>query len=849
MITFGNDCRIARSSLLRRAVLAALALSAWPAAGQGVGSSNEARTIETIIVTAQKREQSLQDVPIVVTAISGQLLQDSGVRDIKDLTLLTPGLIVTSTTSETVTTARIRGVGTVGDNPGLESSVGVVIDGVYRPRNGVSFGDLGELERIEVLKGPQGTLFGKNTSAGVINVVSKKPTFDFGANVELTTGNYGAREGSFSLNGPLAGNVLAGRLYAAARERDGFYDVDRGPGPRIENEDADRDFYTLRGQLLAQPSESFDARLVVDYTDRDENCCAAPHVVLSPNPAVLGVLRALRPGSFLGVDPFARRVEANRSSEQSIEDKGVSLELNWDLDALGGSTLTSVSAWRDWESVNGQDSDFTTVDILYRDADGSYSNKFRQLSQELRLAGETDRVSWLVGAFYADEDLDSRNPLLMGNDFRAYFGGLLGPAGTALIGSLPPVAWAAGHGQRDTYEQESKSWALFTNNSIRLTEALELTLGLRYTNETKDLDSRYANSLGALGGVGCQVLRDQLATISGLVGGLPISAPEQALALQTIYGIGCAPYADPLFNDLATSQDSVDEDEWSGTAKLAYRFSDQVMGYLSYARGYKAGGYNLDRERTGNPALNPGLPGGIAADLDTSFAKETVDSYEVGLKTEWANGTVLLNGAVFYQDYTDFQLNTFTGIQFVVTSLPQVVSQGVDLDLIWRSPVEQLSIQAGVTYAETEIEDFGSALATFRPERDNDRLSFAPKWSGSLSATFQQPVNGNLAWRANIGGKYTSEYNTGSNLDPRKEQDAMTIVNARLGFGAQDERWMVEAWAQNLTDEEYYQVAFDGTLQGSSANPPAGLPQLPSSTVNAFLGAPRTYGLTLRLKF
>lgn len=849
MIMIGNDCHSTPTSLLHHAILVMLALFAWPALGQEADSDAGARTIETIIVTAQKREQSLQDVPIVVTAISGQLLQDSGVHDIKDLTLLTPGLIVTSTTSETVTTARIRGVGTVGDNPGLESSVGVVIDGVYRPRNGVGFGDLGELERIEVLKGPQGTLFGKNTSAGVINVVSKKPTFDFGAATELTVGNYGAKEGSFLLNGPLAGNVLAGRLYAAARERDGFYDVDRGPGPRTQGRDADRDFYTLRGQLLAQPSDHFNARLVVDYTDRDENCCAAPHVVLSPNPAVLGVLQALRPGSFQGVDPFARRVEANRSSEQSIEDKGISLELNWDLDMLGGSTLTTISAWRDWETINGQDSDFTTLDILYREADGSYANRFKQLSQELRLAGQTDRVSWLVGAFYANEDLDSHNSLLMGDDFRAYFGGLLGPAGSSLIGSLPAVAWAAGHGQHDAYEQKSKSWALFTNNSIQLTQELELTLGLRYTNETKDLVSRYANSLGALGGVGCQVLRDQLASIQGLVDSLPISGPEKQQALQTIYGIGCAPYADPLFNDLATSQDSVDENEWSGTAKLAYRFNDEVMGYLSYARGYKAGGYNLDRERIGNPAVNPGLPGGIAVGLDTRFAKETVDSYEVGLKTEWANGAVLLNGTVFYQDYKDFQLNTFTGIQFVVTSLPQVVSQGVDLDLIWRLPMEQLSVQAGITYAETEIKDFGDALDTFRPERSNDRLSFAPKWSGSLSATFQQPMAGNLMWRANIGGKYTSEYNTGSNLDPRKKQDAMTIVNARIGLGAQDERWMLEAWAQNLTDEDYYQVAFDATLQGSSANPPAGLPQLPSSTVNAFLGAPRTYGLTMRFKF
>ncbi len=211
----------------------------------------------TIVVTAQKREQSLQDVPIVVTAVSEQLLQDTGVKDIKDLTLLTPGLIVTSTSNETVTTARIRGIGTVGDNPGLESSVGVVIDGVYRPRNGVSFGDLGELERIEVLKGPQGTLFGKNTSAGVINVVTKKPSFDFGSDVELTAGNYGAMEGSASITGPIAEDGRGPPLCRRARARR-LLDVTRGAGPRTEDEDVDRSFYTARGQLLFKPSDALD---------------------------------------------------------------------------------------------------------------------------------------------------------------------------------------------------------------------------------------------------------------------------------------------------------------------------------------------------------------------------------------------------------------------------------------------------------------------------------------------------------------------------------------------------------------------------------------------------------------
>ena len=189
-----------------------------------------------------------------------RLLQDTGIKDIKDLTILTPGLLVTSTSNESVTTARIRGIGTVGDNAGLESSVGVVIDGVYRPRNGVGFGDLGELERIEVLKGPQGTLFGKNTSAGVINVVTKRPSSEFGANVELTAGDYGAMEGAASITGPFS-DAIAGRLYVASREHDGYLDIVRGPGPRTEDEDVDRKFKTARGQLLFTLSDDLDIRL------------------------------------------------------------------------------------------------------------------------------------------------------------------------------------------------------------------------------------------------------------------------------------------------------------------------------------------------------------------------------------------------------------------------------------------------------------------------------------------------------------------------------------------------------------------------------------------------------------
>ena len=840
-----------RSQLLRNTVVATLLVATTPSFAQNASApaADNGRTIESIIVTAQKREQSLQDVPIVVTAVSEQLLQDSGVKDIKDLTLLTPGLIVTSTSNETQTTARIRGIGTVGDNPGLESSVGVVIDGVYRPRNGVGFGDLGELERVEVLKGPQGTLFGKNTTAGVINIVSKKPTFDFGATAEVTAGNYGALEGSGSINVPVS-EMFAARLYGAVRERDGTIDVVTGAGPRTQDEDFDRSFKTARAQFLLKLSDALDIRLVGDYTKRDENCCAAPQMVLTPTAGVLTVLNLLAPGASLSnpADPYERVAYLNRSTTQELEEKGASAEINWDLDALGGATVTSVSAWRDWEAINGQDADFTTVDILYRNANGGFANEFKQLSQELRIAGETDQLSWLFGAFYADEDLESHNQLYYGNQFQTYFSLLLqNPAAIAGLTGLGNAAYVGGQSQRDVYEQDGKTWALFTNNSFRFTDALELTLGARFTDESKDLDTQYFNEHG---GVGCQALRNRLAIVAGTVG---------AANLPTVYGIGCATYADPVFNNLFTRQ-SLDESEWTGTVKLSYRFTDQLMTYLSAARGYKASGFNLDRERTNNNITNnplypgdpdptrpgqflPGTAGVIRADSDTHFNKETVDSYEVGAKSQWLADSLSLNAAIFYQDYTDFQLNTFTGISFVVTSLPQVVSQGVDLDVVWYTPLEQLSLQGGVTYAETTIEDFGTAIAFFRAERKDDILSFAPKWSGSLSATFEQPFGASMVFRTNVGAKYTSEYNTGSNLDRRKIQGAYTLVNARIGLGRDDEAWMVEAWAQNLTDKEYVQVAFDATLQGSSAG------AVPTSTIDGFLGAPRTYGVTARFKF
>jgi iron complex outermembrane receptor protein len=807
----------------------------------------EVQTVDSIVVTAQKREQNLQDVPVVVTAVGAKLLRDTGIRDIKDLTILTPGLTVTSTTSEASTTARIRGVGTVGDNPGLESSVGVVIDGVYRPRNGVSFGDLGEMERIEVLKGPQGTLFGKSTSAGVINIVTKEPEFGFGANAEATIGNYNAHGLAASVTGPLFGTeTLAARLYVAARERDGYNDVITGKGPSDRDEDADQGFYTVRGQLLFVPDDKSTFKIIADYTKRDENCCGAVQIRTGPTAAVLGLLNG-GPALASPADPYERVAYSNRGAPSSVEDKGVSLEGK--IDTPFGE-ITSISAIRNWRTDNGQDSDFTTADLAYRVKDGSNYAEFTTYSQEIRLAGQTERFDWLVGAFLADERLDNKANFLYGNNYEQYMGRLLSagvaPGGVAnfvalLLNRAPNTSYVGGQGLHDSYKQRATTVAGFTNNTWHVTDAFDITAGLRYSIDDKTLDTYQTTSDG---GVAC-------ATALSPAGQLRIAGIVGAANAPTVIGNLCLPWANPLFNGRGTTQKHKDK-EWSGTLKASYRFSPEVFSYASYARGYKGGGFNLDRTQSSN-GLPTGGPGVVPIN-DTSFPAEFVDSYELGLKNTLFDRTVLFNITGFYQKFSDFQLNTFLGTSFAVRSVEEVTSKGVDVDFMWFTPVRGLSLQSGLSYAKTEYgdtpvaNDATNALALL----PGSQMSLAPEWSASGSLTYDRPISATLKARFNIGAKYSSDYNTGSDLFPPKVQKDFTVVNARIALGAQDDKWAVELWAQNLFDEEYAQVAFNGFLQGSSglsATNKIYNPAADTITYDAFLGAPRTFGLTLRAKY
>jgi len=411
----------------------------------------------------------------------------------------------------------------------------------------------------------------------------------------------------------------------------------------------------------------------------------------------------------------------------------------------------------------------------------------------------------------------------------------------------------------DHYDQNSKSIALFTNNSFHVTDAFDIIVGLRYTKEDKELDALYSNpSGGGHCGTLLTLAQTNPAVLAGRISasltarGVPFAqlppATQQTI-VSNVVGYSCLPWVNPLHN--AASRDShqeSSEDEWSGTLKFAYRANENAMFYLSGARGYKAGGFNMDRVQSSNGLSSGGA--GVAPVLDTSFPGEFVDSYELGTKTTWAGGNLLLNAALFHQSYNDFQLNSFLGTSFVVRSIPEVTSRGVDTEILWQTAsIKGLMLQGGVTYAQTEYGDSIPGGDFINPtgalyKLPGSQVSFAPEWSVSGAVTYEWELDEGVLARFNIGGKYMSEFNTGSDLDPEKMQDGFTVVNARVGIGGSDRNWSLELWGLNIFDKYYTQVGFDAPLQNLSP-----LPNNPLNSFNAFPGAPATYGITYRKRF
>ena len=802
-------------------------------------------TLAGMVVTAQKREQAMQTVPITMTVATKQQLQDADVRDIKALQVLVPSMYAYSTGSEALTSIRLRGIGTVGDNPGLESSVGTVIDGVPRARTGAAFDDLGELERVEVLYGPQGTLFGQNTSAGVVNIVTAAPSFHAHGDTELTVGNYGALDLGAYYTAPIS-DKAAFSIYASNRTRDGFYDVETGPGPRTENTDSNLDVHSLRGKLLLLPTKNVDITIIGDYSSRDEHCCTAVATVRGPTANILDALVGGSAVSANPADPYAYVAYSNRDDREQIIDDGVSAEINWTTPWLNNATFTSITSKREWTADEGGDLEFTTADIFDRPfgQPGDSSVRINPLTEELRLAGNTDKFDWTVGYFLDNEDLVRHDLINMGSDYEAYMSSLLvygfkpygmNTANPATFISqatgLPYGASLSGVGMADMYKQTANSNAVFGNVTFHATEALDVTAGLRYTDESKQLDSTYTNPNGD---AGCAaMLRNPTQVYEALVGrGVP--AAIAAKLIPTVIGDSCLAWSDAL--DVRTTHQSLNEKEWSGTLKGVYTFNDNVMTYLTGSRGYKAGGFNMDRVQSATGLNDQSV--GILPVNNTSFVGEFVNSYELGTKTTWLDGSLLANAALFDEQFTNYQLNEFVGTGYDVLSLPKATSKGVDTNVMWQATKNWL-LQAGVTYNDVRVgKDIpGSAFAPggvfgLLP---GARMPLASLWSDTASVTYEHPLNGMLLGRFNVSAKYQSGVNQGATYAPELYQGGYTVINARIGITPNDKQWSVELWSDNLTGARYAQVRFAGVIQ--------------TGTWDAFLGAPRTWGATFRYNF
>ena len=910
----------------------ACALALTPAIAQAqdttTASSEEADLIDNadidsgnvIIVRAQGRDQALSDVPVAVSAVSGEMLEKSGVSDIRDLNQVAPSLLVSSTGNEANGSARIRGIGTVGDNPGLESSVAVFVDGVYRSRSGNALSELGPLDRVEILRGPQGTLGGRNSSAGLINIYTAPPEFEFSGYGAFTYGNYDAIKVEGGINAPL-GDTVAARIDGVYFERDGFYN-DVINDVRIN----DRDRYLVRGQLLFEPTSDLSIRLVGDYSKKDEACCAAtfvqpefaPLARVSPGldsfarpnggPALTSTDNPIVPILLgLGQDPRALTqstfnrdiyVTPGRTYQGETEDWGISGEVNWDF---GDVTLTSITGYRQYSNTQASDTDYTQVDLLYRaPGPNAGAREFKTFTQELRLNGTAfnDTLDWLVGAYYANEKLETRDNLRFGNDYGTFANcrivlainpalanpsadnclganvaaltganggaGAFGAATPLIIAGMNNLAQVRDIGSTgDRYNQTSENFAVFTHNIVHVTDTVDLTLGLRYTNETKDFRAAFSND-----NVFCPQSRAilnpllvpsvdtdgdgvaDLAPLGGLAGGL-ISLSCQGNSTAELDGV--------------TLADTRDEDEFTGTAILSWKPDPDWLVYGSFSKGYKAGGFNLDRSALAVPVafdaatLNP---------TALQFDAETVDAFEVGVKYAARDWGFSIAG--FRQEFSNFQLNTFNGSVFLVQNIngcdsdlggadrdadgttgacaadnvaPGVIAQGFEFEAS-LSPIRDLTMTMGVTYSDTSYEDNlvgqdnGSPLDPALRLLPGDNLSNAPEVTATASLSWTPPIgNSGLSGLFFINARTTDDYNTGSDLLHGKEQDAYTIVNGRIGITGPDRRWGLELWANNLFDVDYTQVAF---------NTPFVAPQ---QTYSAFLAEPRTYGITVRAGF
>lgn len=827
-----------------------------------VAQEENERVLEEVTVTAQKREQSLQEVPISISAFTAQSIENKGISNISQLADFTANVEMDSTSpfsgSSSVLSPYIRGIGQNDFAFNLEPGVGVYVDGVYFARTIGANVDLLDVDRVEILKGPQGTLFGRNAIGGALNVITRRPGEEFAYKGEFTTGRFSRADARFSIDIPISEGKVLSTLAFSTKNRDGYQKRIPFPGAEAfvfdefddflvadhtrHDESGGEEQYNIRGKLLFIASDNVEVTLAGDYTKVDEEgvpntllavdvngapadpfdglvdgslaglynaCIQLPPFVLSSIPPLAGICLSPRAtvgtaiggaGPWLSVfppdpdqsddrlaygpaffisDSFTSTINPDTGFPEQFEAVNPDPDLSFAegnnyniIDNFGFSAtvdvkfdnaivLKSITAYRELDAKFGQDQDGAPIQII----DPSFDTHQEQVSQELQLSGEAadGALNWLLGAYYFQEDGDL-------TDFVTFPGGFLQVFGENFF--------------------DNKAWAAFTHLNYAFTEKLSLTFGARYTDEHKEFEGRQRDL--------------NLLLIKLLV--LPPTSP---------------PFPDP--NDLTRFFPlGVNVKNFTDTsirAGVEYRFSDSVMGYASYSEGFKSGGWttrlsfpHLTIEAS--PPLNPDR-------LD--FDEETAESYEIGLKTEFAHRRLQLNAAVFTTDYNNVQQQVQQGISPTFDNVGDGDIAGAELE--FRGLIgNNFMLTGSIGYLDAEWKSLNPdirPLAVLNPESLDldDKFINTPEWAYAVGADWSIPLQSmaNIDFRVD----YTHKDDIANDAMNNRllMQKPIDLVNASLSYAAPSRRWAVTVGGRNLTDERYIVSGFRNDGGGvTSAN-------------------------------
>jgi len=846
-----------RPSAVSSIVALSLALTSSMSFAQEEEQENR---LETITVTAQKRAQNLQEVPVSVTAFTGDEMAEAVIKDMYDLQTNVPGLAAFQSQSATNSSFSIRGVGTSSQNFGLESSVGLYVDGVYRARQNSMINNLVDVAAVEVLRGPQGTLFGKNTPSGAILVSTVAPSHDGDDGfVEATVGNYGLVNLSGAMSFSAIEDVLAFRATAFSSSRDGtISDVNLG-----EDVLNDRNRWGGRLQALYTPNDDVTLRIIADYSEIDEICCGAPVQLNNDKLSAAG-----DPGSDLllgsplfgatilrGENFYDREVALSLLPVSTMEDTGISAELNWDLD--DNYTFVSISAYRAFDSVDIIDTDFIDADLFFTGNDAEQSS----FSQEFRLDYTGDKLNYIIGAYYFAQEIDLVYNIDTQSQFSTFFDVAVLPslqasplapildglnAISALTGGfIAPLAPGSGDGFSFTHlaQQEHSSYAIFGQFDYQLTDELTLTTGLRYTEEEKDLSTLYRE----LDPTGQQLVHADFGAAGAALGGIqaallsgnaPSSADLQAIAPLQTAGWGF-PFVTANTSPRSNIVENLKDDQISGTLKLSYQPNRDTLLYASYGTGYKSGGTNTDR---------------IAEGFNPIFDAETSESFELGIKKDFREYDVRINAAAHYTTVEDFQANTFTGGGFNLQNAGDYEISGFEVEATWL-PVDSVEVNLAWAFVDAEYKTFlaGNCWVAYTwhtgiddPGRENagdsfcnrsgDRPGGEPKNYAVLSVKKDFEVADGVYGYVQGDFSHTSEIILDGSNDPFAIQESYNVVNLRFFMNFEEQDMDVVVWARNLLDEEY--------INRTNFNTP-----IQDGKLNAYMAEPATFGVTVKKRF